>query len=55
MVNVELTKHQGQLIIDCDVHIADEMNSKSPKNHPACEKQNEYAVYHMECQSLCLL
>lgn len=34
MVNVELTKHQGQLIIDCDVHTADEMNSKSPKNHP---------------------
>lgn len=39
MVITKLTKHQGQLTIDCDVHIADEMNSKSPRNHPAIEKK----------------
>lgn len=40
MVNAKLTKHQGQQTIDCDVHIADEMNSKSPRNHPARGKKN---------------
>lgn len=36
---IELTKHQGRLIIDCGVHKAFETNAITPKNQPVWQKQ----------------